>query len=267
LTFDKRSNAVIVRLVTLCVLMVVGVGELRAAEPLEEMLSATFRITGKEPSGTCFLVQVNESPTKTVLVTAAHVLEQIGNEAEWIARMDKGDGTIGREVIKLPLRDGDKPRWKRHPELDIAAMNIELPQRLAGEPLALDQIADEQAVSDKKVTVGDEAWIPCYPAKLEANNAGWPVLRRGSIASHPLLPVKSAKTVLLDYTAFGGDSGAPVVVVHDDRPLVIGMVLGMHRQTDRVVSPFEERTTHTPLGLSIVVQASYVSETIALLKE
>jgi hypothetical protein len=256
-----------VRLVTLCVLMVVGVRELRAAEPLEELLSATFRIAGKDPSGTCFLVRVSKSPTRIALVTAAHVLEQIGDDAEWIARVKVAGDQVGREAIKLSLRDGNVPRWKRHPELDIAALPIELPERLAAAPIELAQLADEQALKDRRVHVGQDAWIPCYPAKLEANDAGWPVLRRGSIASHPLFPAKSAKTMLLDYTAFGGDSGAPVAVIHEGRPLIVGLVLGMHRQTDRVVSPFEERTTHTPLGLSIVVQASYVRETVALLKE
>lgn len=256
----------IVRFVILCALMVAGVCDLHA-EPLEELLSATFRIAGKDPSGTCFLVRVRKSPSRVALVTAAHVLEQMGEDAEWIARVKVAGDQVGREAIKLTLRDGNAPRWKRHRELDIAVLPIELTERVAAAPLELAQLADEQALEDRRVHVGQDAWISCYPAKLEADDAGWPVLRRGSIASHPLLPVKAAKTILLDYTAFGGDSGAPVVVVHDDRPLVVGMVLGMHRQTDRVASPFEERTTHTPLGLAIVVQASYLRETIALLKE
>jgi hypothetical protein len=250
-----------IRLLALCLPLVFTTATL-AADPLEELLSATFRIASKDPSGTCFLVQVSDSPRKTALVTAAHVLDQIGAEAEWIARTKGADGQVGREIIKLQLRDGNTPRWKRHPELDIAALAIELPERIAAMPLPLAQLADEQAIGERKVHVGQDAWIPCYPAKLEANDAGWPVLRRGAIASHPLLPAKSAKTILLDYTAFGGDSGAPVAVVREDRPLIIGMVLGMHRQTDRVVSPFEERTTHTPLGLSIVVQATYVRDTL-----
>ena len=39
----------------------------------------------------------------------------------------------------------------------------------------------------------------------------------------------------------------------------------MQRQTDRMSLPFEERTTHTPLGLAIVVPASVIRETIDLL--
>lgn len=241
----------------------------RAEEPLEDIMSAAFRLTNNERSGTCFLVRTNgvdETPPRIALVTAAHVLDQMGGEAEWIARIES-DGQIVRRPIKLKLREGDKPLWKRHIELDVAALPVELPERAAVKPFLLKQIADELRVKDRQVRVGQEAWIPCYPAKLEANEGGWPVLRRGSIASHPLFPAKSAKTMLLDYTAFGGDSGAPVVVLHDDKPLVVGLVLGMHRQTDRSVLPFEERTTHTPLGLSIVVQASFVRETIELLKD
>lgn len=253
-----------------CLFVACGFGMTYADEPLEEVLSATFRIADKEHSGTCFLVQasgVDEKPPRIVLVTAAHVLEQMRDEGEWIARTELPEGQVGRHVVKLKLREGDKPLWKRHPELDIAALRIDLPERAAMKPLLLDQIADEQRVKDGQVRVGQEAWIPCYPAKLEGNEAGWPVLRRGSIASFPLFPAKTAKRMLLDYTAFGGDSGAPVAVIHSGRPLVVGLVLGMHRQSDRSVLPFEERVMHTPLGVSIAVQASFVRETISLLEE
>src|SRR5262249_55559828 len=136
----------------------------------------------------------------------------------------------------------------------------------------LDQIADEAAFKAKQVRVGQDAWIPCFPARLESNPAGWPILRRGSIASHPLAPTKAQKTFLLDYSAFGGDSGAPVVVLTDvkrgqgkeQRPLVVGLVFGMNRQTDKATLPFEERIMHTPLALAVVVHAPFIRETIDL---
>jgi hypothetical protein len=254
--------------VVMMVLLGSGTSRLRAEDPIEDLLSATFRIADRDRSGTCFLVQstVEGKPPLLALVTAAHVLEQMGPEGEWIARSELPEGQFARTVVKVKLREGDKPLWKRHPELDIAALKVDKPEGLAAKPFSLDQLADEQRVKDRHVRVGQEAWIPCYPAKLEANDSGWPVLRRGSIASYPLTPAAKAKTMLIDYSAFGGDSGAPVVVVQEGRPLVAGLVLGMHRQTDRAVLPFEERIMHTPLGISMAVQASFVRETIALLQ-
>jgi len=38
--------------------------------------------------------------------------------------------------------------------------------------------------------------------------------------------------------------------------------VAMQRQTDRVTSPFEEKTIHTPLGLAITVPSTLVHETI-----
>ena len=51
-----------------------------------------------------------------------------------------------------------------------------------------------------------------------------------------------------------------------DRCHVVGLVHGMHRQTDKASLPLQELTFHTPLGLSIVVQAAFLRDTIELLK-
>jgi hypothetical protein len=77
--------------------------------------------------------------------------------------------------------------------------------------------------------------------------------------------VEHVKSVLIDFHTFGGDSGAPVLTKSDDGWHVVGLVSGMHRQTDKAVMPLQELTFHTPLGLSIVVQAAFIRETIKLL--
>lgn len=63
-------------------------------------------------------------------------------------------------------------------------------------------------------------------------------------------------------TSASGDSGAPLYTLIHGTPHLAGMVVGMHRQTDHSVSAFEERTSHTPLGLAIVVQAGVVTRTL-----
>lgn len=241
-----------------------------AQGPLEDVLGATFRLAERDRSGTGFLVLTKAADSGAdgvVLVTAAHVFEQMGDGCDWIARFEQPDGTFLRKVEKLTLREGGKPRWKRHPELDIAALRLQVTEGVSIKSFPFEQLTDEMSIKARQVRVGQETFIPCFPAKLEGNEAGWPVLRKGSIATYPLAPVRSAKTILVDYNAFGGDSGAPVVVVTDQKPLVVGLVLGMHRQTDRAVLPFEERTMHTPLGMAMVAQAHFIRETIGLLKE
>ncbi len=241
-----------------------------ADSPVEELLQATFRIADREHSGTCFLIATKEvdalKPRRVILATAAHVMEQMaGNECELFLRSVNEDQVFSRQPLTILVRNEGKQLWTRHPEIDIATIFVDLPENISVKPLLLDQLADEAHVIDKTVRVGRETWIPCYPAKLEANEAGWPVLRKGSIASHPLTPLKSTKTMLIDYRAFGGDSGAPVAMIVNEQPFVVGVVLGMHRQTDRSSLPFEEKTMHTPLSLSIVGQAAFLRETIELM--
>jgi hypothetical protein len=241
-----------------------------AGEPIEDLLEATFRIADNEHSGTCFLVSPKSvdsaNPRRVILATAAHVVEQMtGNDCEVFLRSEGEDGLATRRPLTITIRTDGKPLWTRHPDADIAVLSLDLPVEVLSNPIPFAQIADEQSLEKGTVRVGREVWIPCYPAKLEANEAGWPVLRHGTIASHPLLPIKSHRTMLIDYTHFGGDSGAPVAILVNDHPIVVGVVSAMHRQTDRSVLPFEERVVHTPLGLSIVSQGAFLRETIELM--
>ncbi len=143
--------------------------------------------------------------------------------------------------------------------------------RFAPPSTSLDQLARADDFARGKIPIGSDTWIFRFPAKLEANEAGFPILRHGSIASLPLMPLSTNRTFLVDFNTFGGDSGAPVMLkdrgtVHP-RCLIIGLVLGMHRQTDKVSMPFEERTVHHPLGLSIVAHAEIIRQTVeAVLK-
>lgn len=244
----------------------------RADEPVVDLLSATFRIVDKDRSGTCFLVSGRAvdatDPLQVVLVTAAHVLEQMpSGQCDLILRQQTEDEQYRRHVVKIRIREGDKPKWTRLPDIDVATLLITLPEGVSVTPILLDQIADEAKLKDKIVRVGQETWTCCYPAQLEANEAGWPVLRRGSIASHPLVPIKSHRTMLVDYSVFGGDSGAPIAVIVDSKPLIVAVGSGMQRQTDKSTMPLEERTMHTPLGISIAVQAHYLRETLKLMVE
>ena len=242
-----------------------------ASEPVEDLLAATYRLDDGEHSGTCFLVKETAAecprPKQAILVTAKHVLEQmIGDECELILRSKSEDGDYVRRGVSIAIRRERNRLWTQHPDVDVAALRIELPDDVETTLISVDQIAGEDQLIDRTVRVGQETWIACYPAKLEANHAGWPILRKGSIASHPLIPLKETRTLLVDYSVFGGDSGAPVAVIVKDRLMIVGLASSMQRQTDRTSIPFEDRVVHTPLALSIVVQAPFLRETIGFLR-
>lgn len=256
--------------VLLAGLILVGTPEVRAGEKaILKALEGTARVYKGQTSGTAFIVSVKDGgKTHSLLVTAAHLFEQIQGKDCTLVLREKSGNTFKRLEVTVPVLDGEKKRWMRHPDVDVAAMEVELPAGANVTPFGYEKIADAKWAEGATTRAGSDVFVPCFPAKLEANESGWPVLRRGTIASHPLTPLTQAKTMLVDYTHFGGDSGAPVVVCDGDEPLVVGLVIAMQRQTDRTTSPFEERTVHTPLGLAIAVQAPLIRETVeALLRQ
>jgi len=109
--------------------------------------------------------------------------------------------------------------------------------------------------------------------RIEANPAGFPVVRHGSIASFPLTPVQLFPTFEADFSTFAGDSGGPVIVC-DPRsktpagqsPLVLGIVISEIREDEKMAMLNEERTVHVPMNLGNAVQARFVRETIEMLK-
>lgn len=236
------------------------------ADPIEAVLRATVRLTGGSSSGTGWFVAVpsakDPKKTETVLVTAAHVFDSFpGEKANAVLRVKSKD-SYTRKDTAFDIRKGGKALWTKHPEQDIAVMRFDLPAGVDIAPLPYDRIADAKWAEDKKIRAGDEVVVACYPLGFEGNAAGWAVLRKGSIASHPITPLASAKTFLLDYTNFGGDSGSAVTAVRDKKPLVVAMVLATVRNTLKTTTPFEERTVHAPLGLAIAVQAPLVRQTV-----
>jgi len=238
----------------------------RAGDVAFRALRATVKVSAGDRGGSGFLVALpggDETAPRTLLVTAAHAFEDRPAPACTVTFRARGgaDGYERRDV-RLPLRDGNRPLWVRHPTADVAAIGITPPADAEVEPFARDDVADAGRIESGVVRAGRGVWVACYPAQLETHASGWPVLRHGTIASHPLLPVTAAATFLVDYSHFGGDSGSAVVVDADGRPVVAGVVVGMKRQTDRVKSPFEERTMHTPLDLAVAVHPVLVGETI-----
>ena len=264
-----RLSFILVRLLV-AVLVLSFIGSTARCENLAlETLRGTVRISKGTVSATGFVVALDKRPDgeapRHILITAAHVFDEIkGIDCKVVMRTVAADGKFTRREVTVALRSGEKRLWTRHTDMDVALIAFDPPAGVDLKPFAYRRVADAKWAADGKVAVGQDVLIPCFPAQLEANPAGWPVLRKGSIATHPLSPLSAAKTMMIDYSNFGGDSGAPVVITSADGPVVVGLVSGMQRQTVRVTTPFEDRTTHTPLGLAIVVQSPFIRETVEL---
>jgi S1-C subfamily serine protease len=189
-------------------------------------MRSTFKIVGKKLTGqtsigTVFIIgrPVPEDNQKLfyVLVTAAHVLRDINEERAILFLRKKN----GEEFVKFPhsiqIRNGEKPLWKEHPKADVAVMYIRLPQETDIQLLPMSLLASDQELNQFEIHPGDVLSCLGYPFGAEANEAGFPILRSGQIASYPLTPTSKIQTFLLDFRVFGGNSGGPVYFVASNR--------------------------------------------------
>ncbi|MCW1911977.1 serine protease [Luteolibacter sp. GHJ8] len=241
----------------------------RAADFASEMVEATFKFFHDDSTSTCFLVK-RAAPDKALyLVTTAHTVERTkGETAILVLREAQEDGSYLRRDHTLKIREGEKPLWVRHKDQDVAVLKIEGALPVSVTPLAEGALLDEAALKAAGVHICSPLFLLTYPQRFEANGAGFPVARQGIFASPPLLPVKTHPTFLGDFTTFAGDSGGPVFIPGaDGHPRVAGIVIAQHHHEDKVKSEFEERMVRHPLGMGIILHASYVREALALAAE
>jgi len=237
----------------------------RGDEAAEKLTLATYKLANGSSTATGTVYQrEKDGKTQRFLVTASHVLEAMsGDSFNLVSRTQREDKVFLRGEISVPLRKDGNVLWKKHAEQDVAVML--LPESVEVEALPVDCLATEEWL--EQVHVGDAVRLAVFPERSEANPAGFPVLRGGVIASHPLVPVKPHPMFLIDTTAWPGDSGGPVSHASlrspSGGPLVIGIIRGMRNIIDTVKeSRFVERKTQYPLGISEALHAAFAREVI-----
>ena len=247
-----------------CLLM--GVPSSRGDEAAEKLVLATYKLAGgsSTATGCVYRREMAEGKSQCFVVTAAHVFEGMkGDTCHLVSRKLREDKTFGREEIEIRIRQDGKPAWKKHANHDIAVLC--LPDSVSVEALPFDCLETEEAVG--QVHVGDAVRLAVFPERSEANSAGLPILRGGTLASHPLVPIKPHPSFLVDTSAWPGDSGGPVIHATlrspSGGPLVIGIVRGMRNIVDtQKESRYVERKTTYPLGISEVLHAAFARELI-----
>lgn len=237
------------------------------------MINATVEIDQPQPDGkrivgTGFLINDPrpDGTARTVLVTAGHVLDNMpGASARIGYRFQGPDGAWRYDAQPLAIRDGASRLWVRNPGQDIAVMAISAPAQFARAAIPLSWLGDEGAFTQAGVGPGDEMFVLGFPEGLAANTDGFPILRAGRVASYPLTPIRQFPSFLLDFRVFSGNSGGPVFVTP-----------GLARRPDapKAAAPFVAGilTQQTEVGaerleLGIVIQASYIRQTLALLDQ
>ncbi len=249
------------------------------------LMQSTFKIQGSNAQGqvigTAFIVvrPVPEHPSTGwyVLVTAAHVLEDMQGDNAILQLRRKVNGDWARLPMAVKIRTNGQALWKKHPEADVAVMYVSVPRDAGLEMASSDLLASDSDLAKFEIHPGDELECLGYPLGLEANDVGFPVLRSGTIASYPLLPTATTKTFLFDFRIFKGNSGGPVYFTDRNRYYggsthlgeTIRMVVGLVSQEsvipEHIVGPYSEELRQLQLGLAVVIHASLIKQAIELL--
>lgn len=266
--------------ITGCVLIILGVSTVLAADLNTIMMEATCKIGDERgPLGTGFVIGKPDknNPLRAfyTLVTADHVLRAArGDTVVLTFRQKQEDESWKRIEIPVQIRNGTKELWQKHPEADVAAMFIRLPNNVVTTLLTTDFLMDDAKLKEYEIHPGLELLCLGYPFGVEANAQGFPILRSGRIASYPIIPTKDHKTFLFDFPVFLGNSGGPVYFVQHHPTYggvchigttiygVIGLVVEARYITEKIQKIYETTETAYPLQLGEVIHASFIKELI-----
>jgi hypothetical protein len=250
-----------------------------AEDLTSRVVRASCKLINPKSTATVFLVARpvagKDGKSETILVTAAHVLNQAEGETVTLQlRVKKGEGQYQKVLAKLAIRQGAKPLWKQHAQADVAAIRLRLPKGTDLARLPLDVLADDAALQKVEVRPGDVVRSCGYPHRDEAGPSGFPLVRLGCVAGYPLWPAKEVKTFLVALNAFEGDSGGPLYLVESNRfyrgkvhegrvQLVLGLVAGQRFVDEQVNSLYRSSRIRHRLQLAVVVPATFIREVVA----
>ncbi|CAN7413861.1 serine protease [Phenylobacterium sp. LjRoot225] len=239
-----------------------------------ELMHATVQLeqplgNGTRTVGTGFLISdtAPDGRPRTVLVTANHVFRMMPGQVARIGyRVANPNGSWSYTPQPLHIRDpGGQELWTHHPSRDVAAIVISAPPEFAKAAIPKDYLASDDTFTQYQVEAGDELMALGFPRGLAANQAGFPILRSGRIASYPVAPAKIFPTFLLDFSVFPGNSGGPVFM-HNGGRRTPGDATQPPRDAEFIAGLLTQQVelNNERLEIGIVTHAKYIRETIDL---
>jgi len=279
-----RQNIKFTKMSLILILYFLFIGGLMMAKDNFELntilMRSTFKIQGINSTGTAFILgkPLKKEPKRAyyVLITATHVLENMKGEKATLFLRKKTKKSFKKISWSIPIRKQNKDIWVKHPEVDVSAMYVVLPENIDLALLPINILGDDDIFDKFEIHPGDELFCLGFPFSAEANPAGFPILRSGKIASFPIIPAKETKYFLFDFEVFPGNSGGPVYFVQSGRTyrggmhtgtiqFIAGLVSQEHIITEKIKSIYEEQVKKHPLALARVIHASFIKEVIELL--
>ena len=225
--------------------------------------------TGPTTVGTGILVSdpTPDGTPRVVLVTARHVIQNIGGQAVQIGmHLKNADGVWRKEWRSEPSADGERPLWTGHPVYDVAVLPVSVPPEVAAQAIPASWFADADTFTRQDLEPGDAVESLGYPGGLAADSQGFAILRVGHMASYPLTP-DTQGTFLVDFAVASGNSGGPVFTSRRmGRLPPLEGALGP--QPDEFVAGIVAQQIvpgGQSINLGLVVHALYIRQTLQLI--
>ena len=136
-------------------------------------MESTFMIEGRSVAGptigTAFIIGrpiPNTDRARYVMVTAAHVLEEMQGDLAVLHLRRKTDETTNswaEAPTQIQIRSNNQPLWKRHPEADVAAMYIGVPDGEGFRLVNTKVLIDDSKLTEYEIGPGDELRCLGFP--------------------------------------------------------------------------------------------------------
>ena len=102
-------------------------------------------------------------------------------------------GNSSGDDIEISVREGKEPLWVRHPDQDVAVLELGLAEDTEVKALPVSVLAKDPAAVSAHYTVGTDVWVLGYPTRFEVNKAGFAACaRRGLRGELPGDPDRQA---------------------------------------------------------------------------
>ena len=241
-------------------------------------------IVGK---GTGFLIQAQLSNTPdsslVLLVSNKHVLETSKSIAINYHRSDAERNPVLGSFITRNIGDISDVYYPHpDPSIDLACVNLSadydsMYPDIHGKPIKTELLS---TFDDNLLNIGQRLYYVGYPeGRFDITN-NLPIMRTGSIASHPRVEYNGKPQFLIDSNVFKGSSGSPVFINVRDvalsdglqvqdvyESLLIGVITETMTYRNKVVSAYsvrdqDEQFVEEILGIGLVYKSTVLLDLI-----
>lgn len=228
--------------------------------PAEQAMWSTYPVATQKGMGTCFLVE-SEDPrapgnNAPVVITCLHVLKTVGKGALYLAaRVPDGEGAPSVVVLEARAPEPGKVFYVRHPDHDIAAFRLSIPEKFASS-VPLPTYFTKRGIGNHETKPGDDVSFLGFPEILPGTPGVLPILRGARVASYSGAWFRKNE-FLIHGDVYPGDSGAPVIAADPKgTPRLAGMIVQRLGPDPKKFVP-----------LAVAVDALAVRQTLDLLHE